>query len=191
MGGRTTETVTGLLQAWRGGDAGAMERLVPRLYGELHRLARGCMRGERAGHTLQATALVHEAYARMIDLELGWQDRVHFLAVAARTMRRVLVDHARGRDRLKRGGRRERLSLDERMLVTTGRSAELLTLDAALTRLALIDERKARAIELRYFGGLSWEETAEALGVSRATAHRELRMAKAWLRREMSLKESA
>lgn len=177
--------VTALLRAWRTGDDGALERLIPLVYDELHEIARRTMRGERADHTLQATALVHEAYARLIDSAVTWQDRSHFFAVAARQMRRILVDHAKARGRVKRGRGADRITLDESVAVAPEPPADLLALDEALERLAALDERKARVIELHFFGGLTQEEAAEALGVSAATVERDLRFAKAWLYREM------
>jgi len=175
--------VTALLQAWRAGDRGALDRLIPLVHDELHRLAQGCMRGERPDHTLQATALVNEAYLKLVRADVDWRDRAHFFAVAATTMRRILVDHARARGRKKRGG--VAVSLEESVLVSPDREAELLAIDEALTRLADHDERAARVVELHYFGGLTYDEIAEALGVSAATVDRDLRFAKAWLYREL------
>jgi RNA polymerase sigma factor (TIGR02999 family) len=178
--------VSGLLLQWRGGDQRALERLLPLIYDELHALARRYMQGEPAGHTLQTTALIHEAYLRLCGADVAWEGRVHFLAVAAQTMRRVLVDHARARSRSKRGSGAAAVTLDEAILVSPERPDELLALDEALGRLATLDERKARAVELHYFGGLTYDETAQALAVSPATVDRELRLAKAWLYRELS-----
>jgi RNA polymerase sigma factor (TIGR02999 family) len=181
----TGHDVTTLLRSWRGGNQDALERMVPLVYHELRGIAGRLMRGERADHTLQATALVHEAYARLVDAEVDWQDRSHFFAVAARQMRRVLVDHAKARGRVKRGGGRERLTLEESIVVAPGQTQSLLDLDDALTRLEQLDERKAKVIELHFFGGLTYDETAEALGISAATVDRDLRFAKAWLYREL------
>lgn len=176
--------VTGLLQAWRRGDREALDRLIPLVHDELHRLAAGYMRGERPDHTLQTTALVNEAYLRLVDADVDWQDRAHFFAVAATTMRRILVDHARAKGRRKRAG--IKVSLDDAAVVTPDASDEMLALDEALTRLAERDERPARVVELHYFGGLTYDEIAEVVGVSAATVHRDLRLARAWLYREMS-----
>ena len=179
------EPITGLLTRWRHGDEGALEELVPLVYDELRRLASRAMRSESSGHTLQPTALVHEALARLMGADVPWKDRVHFFAVATRTMRRVLVDHARAQRREKRGGGNLRVTLDEN-LGSTGRSEDLLALDETLNALARQDARKAHAVELHYFGGLSYEETAEVLQISPATVHRELRLAKAWLYDELT-----
>jgi RNA polymerase sigma-70 factor, ECF subfamily len=178
-------TVTGLLMAWRGGNEAALEQLVPLVHEELHRIARGCMRGERAGHSLQATALVNEAYLRLIGAQqVDWQNRVHFLAVSARLMRRILVDFARSKKYQKRGGGVQPVTLDEALVVAEpGR--DLVALDEALDALAKLDERKARVVEMRFFGGLSVEETAAALGVSGDTVMRDWRLAKAYLLREL------
>ena len=178
--------VTALLLKWQGGDEAALERLVPLVYQELHRIARGCMAGERVGHSLQATALVNEAYLRLIDAkDVAWQDRAHFLAVAARAMRRILVDHARARQAGKRGGHEARVTFDEALAVTNEVSRDFGTLDDALRALAAFDERKSRVVELRFFGGLSVKETAAVLGVSAATVMGDWKLAKAWLQREM------
>lgn len=175
--------VTDLLRAWRGGDRDALDRLVPLVHEELHRLASGYMRGERPDHTLQTTALVNEAYLRLVDVEVDWTDRAHFFAVAATMMRRILVDHARALGRQKRAG--QKVSLDEAVLVTPDASADMLAIDEALTRLAAHDERAARAIELHYFGGLTYDDMAAVLNISAATVHRDLRLARAWLYREL------
>jgi RNA polymerase sigma factor (TIGR02999 family) len=180
----TTE-VSQLLMAWRQGDAAALQRLLPLVYDELHLLARRYMGQERPDHTLQTTALIHEAYLRLCGADVTWEGRVHFLAVAAQTMRRILVDHARARSRAKRGGGEGRVTLDEALAPAPDRPDELLSLDEALQRLSALDERKARAVELHYFGGLTYDETAAALGISQATVDRELRLAKAWLYREL------
>ena len=178
-------TATLLLQAWRGGDRAALDRLLPVVYDELSRLAHGALRGERPDHTLQTRALVHEAYLRLLDADVPFQDRAHFMAVAARTMRRVLVDHARARRRDKRGGGAARIDLDRVDLAAPAAGLDVLDLHDALERLAAFDARKSSIVELHYFGGLSYDETAEAVGVSAATVDRELRLAKAWLRVEM------
>jgi len=175
-----------LLLAWRKGDEAALERLVPLVHEELRQIARRCMAGERAGHSLQATALVNEAYVRLVDVQhVNWQDRTHFLAMAARLMRRVLVDHARSRGYQKRGGDAARVTFDEGLEVGDQTGRGLVALDDALQALAKFDERKSRVIELRFFGGLSVEETASVLKVSPDTVMRDWRLAKAWLLREM------
>lgn len=179
--------VTDLLLAWRDGDGMAMKRLVPLVQGELHRIARRCMLAERPGLTLQATALVNEAYLRLVDVQrVNWQNRAHFLAMVARLMRRVLVDAARARQADKRGGGALRVTFDEALLARHARAIELVKLDEALDALAAIDARKAQVIELRFFSGLTLEETAEALGTSVKTVMRDWEFAKAWLRREMT-----
>ncbi len=177
--------VTALLRAWGKGDEGALERLIPLMHQELRRVARRCMAGERPGHTLQATALINEAYLRLVDAQqVDWQDRTHFVAVAARLMRRILVDFARSKRYQKRGGGAVQVTLDEAMVVLE-RGRDLVALDDALEALAKFDERKSRVIELRFFGGLSVEETATVLRVSADTVMRDWRLAKAWLMREM------
>lgn len=181
--------VTRLLHAWREGDSQALDRLTPMVYQELRRLAHHHMRGERAGHMLQTTALVHEAYLRLINLELGFQDRVHFFAVSARLMRRVLVDLARERQAAKRGGSAVVLPLEEELVPAVGSGSDILAIDLALEELAEFDARKARVVELRLFGGLTIDETAEVLEVSHATVERDLKMAKAWLARQLSAGE--
>jgi RNA polymerase sigma factor (TIGR02999 family) len=182
-GNRRTATV--LLQAWRGGDRDALDHLLPVVYDELSGLARRALRGERADHTLQTRALVHEAYIRLVDADISFQDRSHFMAVAARTMRRILVDHARARLRDKRGAGAARIGLDDVDLPAPGQSLDILALHDALERLASFDPRKSAIVELHFFGGLSYDETAAAIGVSAATVDRELRLAKAWLRVEL------
>jgi RNA polymerase sigma factor (TIGR02999 family) len=183
--------VTSLLLAWRRGDQAALDRLMPLVYSELHAIAGRHLRGERPEHTLQPTALIHEAYLRLVGTDVEWEGRTHFLAVAARTMRRILVDHARARARRKRDPAQAPLALDEPAAVGSEPSGQLLALDEALERLSALDERKARAIELHYFGGLTYDEAAQALGISRATLHRELRVARAWLYRELSQEPGA
>jgi RNA polymerase sigma factor (TIGR02999 family) len=176
-----------LLVAWGKGDAAALERLVPLVQHELHRIAERCMRRERAGHTLQTTALVNEAYVRLVDVQrINWHDRAHFLAMSARLMRRVLVDHARARKYQKRGGGAVKVTLVEELGGSNERPHDLVALDDALEALAKIDERKSRVIELRFFGGLSVEETASVLKVSADTVMRDWKLAKAWLLRELS-----
>ena len=176
------EEVTQLLLDSSAGDKAALDRLMPVVYQELRRLAHHYMRHERAGHTLQTTALVNEVYLRLIDYrKMDLQNRAHFFAVAAQVMRRILIDHARSRNFAKRGGRADRLSLDEAAIVSEERSAELIAVDDALMELETWDERKSKIVELRFFGGLSIEETAEVIKVSPTTVQREWRSAKAWL----------
>ena len=177
---------TQLLRAWREGDKSALDRLMPIVYQDLRRLARRHLLAERAGHTLQATALVNEAYMRLVDYRrMQCQDRAHFLAVSAQLMRRILVEHAR-RLNLKRGGAMRHVSLEQAPEVGSARTKDLIALDESLEELARIDLRKARVVELRYFGGLSVEETAEALSISAVTVMRDWSSAKAWLYREMT-----
>lgn len=179
--------VTELIRAWSDGDDGALDRLMPIVEAELRRLARGYMRRERREHTLQVTALVNEAFLRLTGARhLRWQDRAHFLGIVARLMRRVLVDHARARGYQKRGGDVRRVALDETVLVSPSPAIELLALDRALEALAAVDVRKSQVIEMRFFGGLSVEETAEALHVSTDTVKRDWRLAKLWLLREFA-----
>jgi len=181
------QQVTQLLLRWRAGDPHAVDELMPLVYGELRRLAARHMRGERAGHTLQTSALVNEAYLRLAGRdEVRWQDRAHFFAVAAQAMRRVLVDHARRRGNQKRGGGVRKVALDEALAVSDERAAEVVALDEALARLAEIAPRQSRLVELRFFGGLSVEETAEVLGVSPGTVMRDWTFAKAWLLKEIT-----
>lgn len=179
--------ITGLLLAWRGGNEQALDRLAPLVYDELRRLARCHMRGERPGHTLQPTALANEAYLRLIDAQqIQWHDRAHFFAMASRLMRRVLVDHARAHRADKRGGHDVRVSLDRALGLAVGAdSLDLVALDDALDTLAKLDERKRDVVELRFFGGLSVEETATVLKVSSDTVTRDWNFAKSWLRREL------
>ncbi|MBA3713057.1 MAG: sigma-70 family RNA polymerase sigma factor [Pyrinomonadaceae bacterium] len=184
----SSQEVTRLLAAWSGGDEAALEQLVPIIHAELHRLAKHYLKRERAGHTLQTSALVNEAYVRLIDWKTArWESRAHFYGVSAQLMRRILVDFARRRPRAQ-GGSVRHVSLDEALLVAAEPDADLVALDEALEALAQLDPRKARIVELRFFGGLSVEETAEFLGVSPATALREWNKAKAWLYRELSVK---
>ncbi|MBK5299083.1 MAG: sigma-70 family RNA polymerase sigma factor [Vicinamibacteria bacterium] len=178
--------VTDLLVAWRDGDSSALERLMPLVHAELRRLARRQMSRERDGHTLQTTALVNEAYMRLVDLSrVRWQDRGHFFAMAARLMRRILVDHARSRRYQKRGSGVCPVPLDEALGVANERGADLVALDDALETLATVDPRKAQVVEMRFFGGLSVAETAEALSVSMDTVMRDWRLAKLWLLRQL------
>ncbi len=177
---------TQLLRAWANGDQAALERLTPRVYGELRRIAGHFMQDERPGRTLQTTALVHEAYLKLIDVtNVDWQHRAHFFALSAQIMRRILLDQARRRVAAKRGGARPRLNLDEIPDVGSGGARELIALDDALTALEKSDPRKAKVIELRFFAGLSVEETAEVLGVSADTVMRDWKMARAWLLAEL------
>ncbi|HUQ32218.1 MAG TPA: sigma-70 family RNA polymerase sigma factor [Pyrinomonadaceae bacterium] len=174
--------VTGLLLDWSNGDRAAYDKLVPLVYDELHRLAHRYMRRERRGHTLQTSALVGEAYLRLVKQKnVRWQNRTHFFAIAAELMRRILVDHARQHGRSKRGGGAQAISLDEAALASPARSTDLVALDEALSELARFDPRKARVVELRFFGGLEVKETAEALGVHPNTVIKDWSLAKAWL----------
>ncbi|MEZ5066072.1 MAG: ECF-type sigma factor [bacterium] len=181
-------TVTRLLLDWRGGDSAALDRLTSLLYEDLHALAARSMRGERSDHTLQPTALVGEAYARLVEADVSWQDRAHFFAVAARTMRRVLVDHARHRNRVRRGGGDwQRVTLTDALgLGREDGTLDFLDLHQALEELAEYDARKAQAVELRYFAGLGPPDVARVLEVSESTVHRELRFATAWLRTRLA-----
>ncbi len=182
--------VTDLLRRWGQGDRSALERLVPLVYEELHRIASRYLTGERPGHTLQSTALVHEAYVRMIDQRLAdWQSRAQFFGLAAQAMRRILVDHARSRTRAKRGAETPRVALDSVELAATQGGVDpedAVAIDVALDRLETVDPGQARIVELRFFGGLTVEETAEVLGVSPSTVKREWALAKAWLHRELA-----
>lgn len=186
------QDVTQLLHAWCRGEPEALERLLPLVYRDLHLRARRCMAGERVEHSLQTTALIHEAYLELVGPSpVDWQSRGHFFAVAARVMRRILVDHARARRSQKRGGEARPVVLDEQLLVSPAPARDLVTLDDALTALASFDERKARVVELRFFGGLSVDETADLLAVSPQTVLRDWKLAKAWLLREMKRGEAA
>lgn len=178
----TAPDVTGLLLKWQQGESGALEQLTPLVYDELRRIAHRYMRQERDGHTLQTTALVNEAYLRLVGQDrIAWQNRTHFYAVTAQVMRHVLIDHARRRLYDKRGGGAEHVPLEDIDVMTAARAAELVALDEALNELARLDPRKSRVVELRYFGGLSLEETADVLEVSVMTVRRDWRAAKAWL----------
>jgi RNA polymerase sigma factor (TIGR02999 family) len=179
--------VTKLLLAWNAGDELAFERLVPIVYRELHRIARRHMAGERPGHTLQTSALVNEAYLRLVDIrQVQWQDRVHFFSLSAQLMRRILVDFARRRQYLKRGGGAVSVTLHDELAVSQAQTDDLVAIDDALKALEAFDPRKARVVELRFFGGLSVEETAETLKVSADTVVRDWKLAKAWLQRELT-----
>jgi len=175
---------TELLQQWGSGNKEALDKLMPLVYEQLRRLAGNCLRAERPS-TLRATALVHEAYLRLVDSDVTFQDRVHFYAVCARLLRRILVDHARSQHRLKRGGEVEKIPLDDAIVVGPQVDRNIVDLDEALKRLAAQDQRKSELIELLFFGGLTYDEAAEALKISPATVHRELTLAKAWLYREL------
>lgn len=182
-----THEVTTLLMNWNGGEAEALDRLLPLVYDELRRIAGRYLRKERQDHTLQTTALVHEAYLRLIDQnQANWQNRAQFFGVAAQMMRRILVDHARGHTADKRGGGVAKLSLDEAIEIAEQREVDLIALDDALNTLAQLDEQQCRVVELRFFGGLTVEEVAEVMKLSPATIKREWSMAKAWLHRELS-----
>ena len=179
--------ITEQLIAWSKGDEAALEQLIPAVYQELRRMADHYLRGEDSGHSLQPTALVHEAYLRLIDqTKVEWQNRAHFFGVAAQMMRRILIDHAKAKHRVKRGGTAIKVMLDENVNFTQERASELLALDDALQMLSRMDERKSRIVELRYFGGLTVEETAQVLGISDKTVMRDWNLAKAWLHRELT-----
>ena len=177
--------VTQLLLDWREGDKVALDKLIPLVHDELRRLARHYLRRERAGHTLQTSDLINEAYLRLVDGDVAWKSRSHFFGIAARLMRQILVDHARARYNLKRGGDQLRVSLSE-VADIGGRAAEMIALDEALDGLATLDEQQSRIVEMRYFSGLTIEETAEVLNISTATVEREWRSARAWLRQQMT-----
>ncbi len=182
-----THEITGLLLAWSRGDSHALEKLTPLVYQELHRTARRYMAREQPNHTLQTTALINEVYLRLVDLtDVQWHDRAHFFALCASMMRRILIDFARSRHYQKRGGQARRISLDEALLVSREPPADIVALDHALTGLAGVDPRKSQVVELRFFGGLSVEETAAVLKVSHETVKRDWRIAKLWLLRELS-----
>jgi RNA polymerase sigma factor (TIGR02999 family) len=180
-----SQDITGLLQLWMN-DRDAVNDLMPLVYAALRRIADRCMRNERTDHTLQATDLVHEAYFRLANARVSWQSRTHFYAIASRLLRQVLVEHARTRNRQKRGGGETPLPLDESMHAGEERSENLLQLDESLQRLAALDERKSDIVQLLFFGGMTYDEAAAALEISPATLHRELRLAKAWLHRDMT-----
>ena len=183
----TSQNVTEMLIAWGQGDEAARDALIPLVYDQLRRIARHHLRGERAGHTLQTSALVNEAFLRLVDQRnVHWQNRAHFFGIAAQMMRRILVDYARNRRYAKRGGSVRQVSFNEALIVSAERSTEIVALDEALKGLAKLDQRKSQIVELRFFGGLSIDETAKALGVSPGTVMRDWTFAKAWLRREMT-----
>ena len=183
----TPDEITQQLIAWSKGDAAALDKLIPVVYRELRRMADHYLRGENPGHSLQPTALVHEAYLRLIDqTKVEWQNRAHFFGVAAQMMRRILIDHAKAKHRGKRGGAATRVTLEEGAAFTQERAAELVALDDALNMLSEIDERKSRIVELRYFGGLTVEETAQVVGVSDKTVMRDWNLAKAWLYQQLT-----
>jgi RNA polymerase sigma-70 factor, ECF subfamily len=183
----TKLNVTQLLLDWSNGDKSALDRLTPLIYDELHRLANFYMRKQSPGHTLQATALVNEIYIKLINTKnVNWKDRAHFFAVAAQAMRQILIDHARSHKYAKRGGDARKVELDEVAIIAQEQAAILIALDDALKSLSVIDQRKSQIVELRFFGGLSIEETAEVMKISTPTIEREWRLAKAWLYRELS-----
>ena len=186
MAATSPADITQLLQAWSQGEASVLEKLTPLVYKELHRLAHRYMSFENPGHTLQTTALVNEAYVRLVSNRANWQNRAHFFAISAQLMRQILVDFARSRHQWKRGGKAQRVSLDEAVVSAEGPDADLVALDEALRALAEVDPRKSRVVELRFFGGLSIEETAEVLKVSDLTVSRDWKLAKLWLLRQMS-----
>lgn len=189
MGVDSRQDITGILREWSGGDAGALERLLPIVYKELHRQATAYIRRERVDHTLQATALINEAYLKLVDQRsLNFEDRTHFFAISARLMRQILVDHARTKQREKRGGvDAVMVELDEAVHVgIEAQSVDLIALDEALNRLARLDPKQARLVELRYFSGMTLDDAAAAMKISRATAARDWNVAKAWLKRELS-----
>lgn len=185
-----SDQVTRLLGEIRAGNEGAFNELLPLVYAELHRIAENYFRRERRDHTLQPTALVHEAYLRLAGQQPDWQSRLQFLAIAATTMRRVLVDHARAHAAVKRGHERDRVPLEELLIITDDRADQMLAIDRALTRLAALEPRQARLVELRFFGGLSVEETAEVLRISTATVKRQWNSARAWLQKEVASHDS-
>jgi RNA polymerase sigma-70 factor, ECF subfamily len=182
-----SQHVTELLNSWSNGDQAARDQLMALVYEELHRLAHQYMKRERPGHTLQTSALVNEAFVKLVDQRnVHWQNRAHFFGIAAQLMRRILVDHARSRQAAKRGGSSRPLSLDNDSIMSNERSTEVIALDEALSALAKLDERKSRIVELRFFGGLSIDETAEVISASPGTVMRDWTLAKAWLRREIT-----
>lgn len=186
MTNESMPSLTQMLVAWSNGDESALDQLTPLVYQELHRLAHKCLAGERPGHVLQTSALVNEAYLRLVDWKnVHWQNRAHFFGLAAQMMRRILVDFARARQFQKRGGAGQQISFEETALVAPERSAELVALDDALQALAKLSARQSQVVELRFFGGLSLEETAEVLKVSEGTVRRDWSMAQAWLYREL------
>ena len=188
----SSQSITQLLSEWRDGDQTALDRLIPLVHQELRRLAHHYLKRERPEHTLQTTALVNEAYLKLVDhKDMHWQNRAHFFAVAAQAMRRILVDHARTRDALKRGGGLPMMNLDEAAAVADTQAANLLELNDALDELALLDARKSRIVELRHFGGMTVEETAEVMGLSPTTVNREWQSAKTWLLKTMNRQDKS
>jgi RNA polymerase sigma factor (TIGR02999 family) len=186
----SSQGITELLVAWGDGDCAALDKLTPLVYQELHKLAHSHMKRERPGHTIQTSALVNEAFVKLVDQRrVRWQNRAHFFGIASQMMRRILVDYARSRHYAKRGGGAQQVSLDEAMIVSEARAAEVVALDDALSALAEIDQRKSQIVEMRFFGGLSIEQTAEVLGISPGTVMRDWTLAKAWLRREVGKEE--
>jgi RNA polymerase sigma factor (TIGR02999 family) len=191
MSSPSVPEVTGLLQDWRNGDQNALEQLAPLVYQELHEAAHRYMAREQTGHTLQTTALVNEVYLRLFGLrEVSWQNRAHFLAVCARMMRQILIDYARSRRRLKRGGGKDNVPLDGELGIPGNPCVGVLALDDALKKLAAFDQRKSQVVELRFFGGLTADETAEALGISSETVLRDWKIAKVWLLRELRTEQA-
>lgn len=188
MASSSSDQVTQLLHDWSEGNQTARDELLPLVYDELRRLAGSYLRRERPGHTLQTTALVHEAYLRLINQNMGWQNRAHFFGIAAQLMRRILVDHARGQHYAKRGGDQKKLALDEALDLAQAEDSNLVALDEALTSLAAFDPQQSQIVELRFFGGLTIEETAQVLGVSDSTVERGWTFARAWLLRELERK---
>lgn len=180
-----SQNVTQLLLAWERGDEAARDELIPLVYDALRRIARHHLRGERAGHTLQTTALINEAYLKLVEQSVPWQSREHFFGIAARLMRQILVDYARARQRLKRGGDQQQISLTSNAEIVDGQAADLLALNEALETLAQVDPQKSRIVELRFFGGLTIEETAKVMGISTPSVERGWRAARAWLQTEL------
>jgi RNA polymerase sigma factor (TIGR02999 family) len=184
---RSPQNITELLVGYGRGDKEALDQLMPLVYDELRRQAARYLRREQAGHTLQTTALIHEAYVRLVDQRnVQWQNRAHFFGIAAQMMRRILVDHARAKKRVKRGGSEVRVTLGDAAVMAKDQELDIVALDQALERLAQLDEQQSRVVELRFFSGLTVEETAEVMGISKATVKRDWSMAKAWLHRELS-----
>lgn len=180
-----SQNVTQLLLAWERGDEAARDELIPIVYDALRRIARHHLRGERAGHTLQTTALINEAYLKLVEQSVPWQSREHFFGIAARLMRQILVDYARARQRLKRGGDRQQISLTSNAEIVDGQAADLLALNEALETLAQVDPQRSQIVELRFFGGLTIEETAHVMGISTPSVERGWRAARAWLQTEL------
>jgi RNA polymerase sigma factor (TIGR02999 family) len=186
----SSHEITELLRGWNGGDQKALERIVEVAYPELRKIARRCLRRERPEHTIQATALVHEAYLRLFDIwQVRWEDRAHFFAIIAKVMRRILIEYARARGSSKRGGGVHRMNLDEALVISGEPDPEVVRLNDALEEMAKFDSRKAQVVEMRYFGGLTADEVAAVLGISRQSVNRDWSLAKAWLVREMTRQE--